>query len=72
MTIYKVNYNKFNTGKYLSGSNCYYEKTSKLFTTREKAEEFVANAEMEFVPTWKKEVEVKEANYGTIEEVEVE
>ncbi len=72
MTIYKVNYIKFNTGKYLSGSNNYYEDANKLFTTREKAENFVANAEMKYVPDWKKEVAVKDANEGTIEEVEVE
>ena len=71
MTIYRVNYKKINFGKYFSGEYNYYDNAEKFFTTKEKAEEFVATEEKEYVPTWKREEVVKAVGVGKIEEIEV-
>ena len=72
MTIYKVTYVKVNFDKKFCGSWDYLDTVTKMFTTREKAEEFVANEEKEYVPTWDSYEVVKGANKGTIEEVEID
>lgn len=72
MTIYKVEFEKKDFNAYFSGAwNCY-KKEEKFFTTREKAEEFVANEITEYVPTWKRDEIVKEKNKGKIIEITVE
>ena len=71
MIIYRVNYNRKNFGAYFSGSYHYFDKVEKFFATRKEAEEFVASAEMEYVPTWKREEIVKEAGKGEIEEIAI-
>ena len=72
MTIYRVRYERKNMGAYFSGSNDYWEMTEKFFTTEEKANEFVANEEKEWVETWGREEVVKFANRGRVEAVVVE
>ena len=72
MTIYKVTYNRKNMDKFFGGSNEYYDETERFFSTEEKANEFVTNEEIEYVPTWRRNVSVKEANEGKIELITVE
>ena len=72
MTIFRVNYNKTNFGRYFSGSNYYKDNVNKYFTTREKAENFVNTEVMEFVPTWNRNEVVKPAGVGEIFEEIVE
>lgn len=72
MTVFTVTYTRKNMNKYFGGSYDYNESKVKVFSTREKAEAFVATEEKEFVPTWNRETVVKEANNGTVVEVEVE
>jgi hypothetical protein len=72
MTIYKVNYMRANMDKYFMGANDYFDKAEKLFTTEEKAKEFVATEETVFVGTWGKNHVVKKAGVGVVEKVEVE
>ena len=70
-TIYRVNYNRKNFGAYFSGSYNYFDRAEKFFATRAEAEQFVASAEMEYVPTWKREEIVKRENEGEIEEITI-
>jgi hypothetical protein len=72
MTIFRVNYNRTNFGRFFSGSNDYTDNTNKYFTTREKAEGFVNAEETEFVPTWGRNEVVKPAGVGKIFEEVVE
>ncbi len=72
MTVFVVNYTKKNMSKYFGGSYDYNENKTKVFSTKEKAEAFVASEEKEFVPTWSKETVVKEAGNGRIVETIVE
>lgn len=72
MTVFVVNYTRKNMNKYFGGGYDYNESKVKVFSTREKAEEFVATEEKEFVPTWNRETVVKEVGNGTVVEVEVE
>ena len=71
MKIYRVNYKKINFNKYFQGAYNYYDNAEKFFTTQEKAEEFVATEEKEYVQTWQKEKIVKAVGVGKIEEIEV-
>ena len=71
MTIYRVKYNKINFNRFFAGYHHYYDEAEKFFTTKEKAEEFVATEVKEYVPTWKKEEVVKKVGEGKIEEIEV-
>ena len=72
MTIYRVRYERKNMGAYFSGSNDYWETAEKFFTTEEKANEFVANEEKEWVETWGRDEVFKFANRGKVETVVVE
>ena len=72
MTIYKVTYMRTNMDKYFMGADNYFDKAEKLFTTKEKAEAFVATEETIFVEIWGKSHVVKKAGVGVIEKVEVE
>ena len=72
MTIYKVEFQKKDFNAYFSGAwNCYTTE-EKFFTTKEKAEQFVATELTEFVPTWNRDEIVKPANEGKITEEIVE
>ena len=72
MTMIKVTYTEKNFGAYFAGSNDYFETKTKFFTTEEKADEFIANAMMVYVPTWGKEAVAKAEGNGRKEVVEVE
>ena len=72
MTVFTVVYTKKNMNKYFGGGYDYNETKIKVFSTKKKAEKFVASEEKEFVPTWNKETVIKEAGNGTITETEVE
>lgn len=72
MTIFRVNYDKKNFGRFFGGSNNYYDNTNKFFTTREKAEAFVNEEEKEYVLTLGKDAVVKPTGEGKIFEEIVE
>lgn len=72
MTIYKVEYTKKDFNAYFSGAYNCYTTEEKFFTTKEKAENFVATEMKEYVPTWKREEVVKAVGNGIITEITVE
>lgn len=72
MTIYKVTFYKKNFNKYFQDDRFPYDTKEKYFTTREKAEQFVATELTEYVPTWNRCEVVKKVNEGKVIEVEVE
>lgn len=72
MTIYKVTYTTTDYNAYFGGGWDYRVTVDRYFTTEEKADEFIANEVMVYVPTWKKEVVAKEKGEGTKTVIEVE
>lgn len=72
MTIYKVTFYKKNFNRYFQDDRFPYDTKEKYFTTKEKAEQFVATELTEFVPTWNRDEIVKPANEGKITEEIVE
>ena len=69
MILYQVEYSDIDWNAYFCGSNECHVQSTRLFTTREKAEEFVASTLQEYVPTWRKYVVIKEAGEGVIAEI---
>lgn len=53
MILYQVEYPDIDWNAYFCGSNKYHVRSTRLFTTRAKAEEFVAGTLQEYVPDWK-------------------
>lgn len=72
MNIYQVTYSRIDWDLYFCGYAQYHYTARKLFQTRERAEEFVADGLYEWVPTYKKNVCVKNPGDGKIEEIPVE
>ena len=72
MTVYQVTYSRIDWGKYFSGYDQFYSTCTKLFYTKEDAEEFVRQPLTEYVPTYETVEEVKKPGEGRIEQVAVE
>lgn len=72
MTIYQVSYSRINWDLYFCGYMQYHYTATKMFSTRAAAAKFVADGLYEWVPTWSKNVCVKDPGAGKIEEIWVE
>lgn len=72
MIIYKVVYRGINWEAYFGGSWNFIKTQEKIFSTKEKALDFINNPYDEFVPTWDRYERVKEAGVGTLIEMEVD
>ena len=70
--IYQVTYSRIDWNKYFSGYDNYYSTCTKLFSTKEAAEEFVRQPLIEYVPTYGTTEEVKRPGEGCIDQVTVE
>lgn len=69
MILYQVRYSDIDWDAYFCGPNEYHVQSTRLFTTKAKAEEFVAGTLQVYVPDWKKHVVVKGAGEGRITEI---
>lgn len=69
MVLYQVEYPDIDWNAYFCGSNECHVRSTRLFTTRAKAKEFVAGALQAYIPTWRKYVVIKEAGEGRITEI---
>lgn len=72
MTVFEVSYSEVDPNAYFCGYMNYSVCEHKLFSTREKAEEFKAKEIIMREPWMTFDLKIKEAGEGDIYEVEVE
>lgn len=69
MILYQVKYPDIDWNAYFGGSNEYHVRSARLFTTRAKAEEFVAQPLVTHMKSWNEDVVTKKAGEGLITEI---
>lgn len=69
MKAYKVEYRRVDWHAYFMGSYECHKTTEEYFLTEEKAQDFINSEVKEYMPTWEKDVVVKETGVGKIVEI---